>query len=66
MAEIVSIHLAGRLALLDSGETIPITNLLNAAGDETSEEAEAVAFVCGVGRHWFCDCVASYERATIQ
>jgi hypothetical protein len=66
MAAIVSIHLAGRLALLDSGETVPITTLLDMAGDETTDETEAVAFVCGVGRHWFCDALDGYDRATVQ
>lgn len=66
VAEIFSIHLAGRLALLDTGETVPITTLLDACGDETTEDSEAVAFVCGVGRHWFCDALEGYEKATVQ
>ena len=36
-----------RVALLDDGTTVPITNLLDEFGDETDDPDEAVTFVAG-------------------
>ena len=67
MACVTSIHLSGRLALLDDGTTVPITVLVDACGDETTDEDDAVAFVCGSDeRGWFSDLIKAYGRVAVQ
>lgn len=66
MARVTAINLERRLALLDDGRTVPITNLFDASGDDTNDAAEAAGFVAGAGREWFADSVADYEGTTIQ
>jgi LDH2 family malate/lactate/ureidoglycolate dehydrogenase len=58
---IQALNIPQRLALLSDGSTVPITNLFDALGDETTDPAEAVAFVCGRSGHWLCDLIANFE-----
>lgn len=55
-----------RLALLSDGTTVPITNLLDADGDETDDPNEAVSFVAGEGDRWFTGLCADFEEMTTQ
>lgn len=41
------VNLTRRIAVLSDGSTRPIVQLLDAEGEETDDEEEAVAFVCG-------------------
>lgn len=66
MVDVVSIHLFRREALLSDDRILPITNLFDARGDDTSDATEAVAFVCGAGREWFAAQVVDYATASIQ
>lgn len=66
MAAVVSANLTKRTALLDDGRTLPITNMIDAFGDDTNDAGEAVAFVCGAGREWFAENMDDFERATVQ
>lgn len=53
-----AINLPDRIAVLDTGDVVPITNLFDCLNDETDDPAEAVTFVAGAGRQWFagrCD-----------
>ena len=55
-----------RVALLDDGTTVPITNLLDEFGDETDDPDEAVTFVAGDGERWFSGLCADYDEVTIK
>lgn len=61
-----ALNLRKRLALLSDGRTVPVTNMFDASGDDTTECAEAVSFVAGSGREWFCDSTAGFEEVTTQ
>lgn len=60
-ADVEALSLTKRLAHLSDGRTVPITNLLDAWGDDTADLAEAVAFVCGAGREWWALPLADFE-----
>jgi hypothetical protein len=47
VVELCSVHLRQRLALLTDGQIIPVTALLDEAGDETDDPHEAKAFTAG-------------------
>lgn len=64
--DIQALNIPARLALLTDGRTVPITNLYDAAGDETEDACDAVVFVCGEGRVWLSDLIASFEAVTVQ
>lgn len=66
MIAVQAINLGRRIALLNDGSTVPVTNLLDADGDETEAPAEAVGFVAGEGRTWFAGRVADYEGVNSQ
>lgn len=59
--DVEAINVADRLALLTDGRVVPITNLLDADGDETSDTAAAVGFVAGATGQWFAARIADYE-----
>lgn len=65
-----AINLRQRLALTEDQQVIPITNVLDAFGDETDNLDEAVAFVCGptAEGHWISDDIATYDfnRAAVN
>lgn len=58
-----AVNLRQRLALTEDQEVIPITNLIDAFGDETDKVEDAVAFVCGptAKGHWISDDIATYN-----
>lgn len=64
--KIDAIHLGVRLALLDSGDTVPITNLFDAAGEEVDCAADAISFVAGEGGTWFAGMTADFETAGVN
>lgn len=66
MAEVVAVNLAKRMALLDDGRVLPITDLFDHLGEETDSAFHATSFVAGEGRDWFSDAIAPYERQTTQ
>lgn len=41
MADVIALNLGQREAFLDDGRTCPITNMLDADGDETDDPEEA-------------------------
>lgn len=64
--EVVSINLGRRRAVLDTGEEIPITDLIDAAGEETDDEGEAVMAVAGPygpRQRWIAFAVADFGPA---
>lgn len=66
MLRVVSVNLGWREALLSDGRVVPVTNMLNADGEDTEDVAEAVGFVSGAGSEWFVDLVSDFEGASIQ
>lgn len=58
-----AVNLRQRLALTETQEVVPITNLIDAFGDDTDIVEEAVAFVCGPTSegHWISDDIATYN-----
>lgn len=63
---IQALNLAQRLALLDDGATVPITDLFDANGEDTEDLAEAVGFAAGQDRHWFSGRISDYEGVPTQ
>ena len=53
---VVAINVCDRLIVSDTGELVPIVDLLDEFGDICLQESEAVCVVCGptVGGKWFC------------
>ena len=49
--------------MLSDGRVVPATNLFDAEGDETADPAEAVTFVAGADRDWFCCPCEGYAAA---
>ena len=41
------VNVTDRYVMLESGESVPITNLFDVDGDETEEDADVVAVVAG-------------------
>lgn len=66
MLRVVSVNLGRREALLSDGRVVPVTNMLDADGDDTEDPAEAVGFVSGAGSEWFVDAVSDFEGASVQ
>lgn len=66
VVEIRAINLRERVAYLSDGRTVPITTLFDHLGEETSDTAQAVAFVAGEGRQWLSLPVSDFEPATIH
>lgn len=62
----VAIKTFSRLALLNDGTTVPITNLFDADGDETDDPDLAVSFVAGEADRWFTGLCADYEEVGLQ
>lgn len=58
-----AVNIRQRLALTEDQQVIPITNLIDAYGDETENPEEAVAFVCGptMDGKWISDDIESYN-----
>lgn len=63
---IEAVNLTARTALTDDGEAIPITQMLDANGDQTEAPSEAVAVVAGRFGQWFCVDLRQFEGATTQ
>lgn len=66
MINVQAINLSRRLALISDGSTVPVTNLLDADGDEAAAPEEAVGFVAGEGGTWFAGLLSDYEVAESQ
>lgn len=66
MIDVQAINLTKRLALLSDGATVPVTNLLDADGDETQEPAQAVGFVAGEGGTWFAGLLSDFDAVESQ
>lgn len=66
MTAVAFINLRGRWAQLTDGRTVPITNLLDVVGEETTDPAEAVSFVAGAGREWFSAPLSNFDPVTLQ
>ena len=65
--DIAAINRAKRIAVLESGETIPITNFFEAGGDECdpSDAVTCVAGPCSNGK-WYSIDLKQYERMILQ
>jgi hypothetical protein len=61
--DVVSINRGRRLALLNSGDTVPITTLFDGDGDEVDTWDTATAFVCGAGDLWLADACSHFDPA---
>jgi len=61
--DIDAINLGRREALLTDGSVVPITNLIDADGDDAETAAAAVGLVCGVGGLWFFAMVNDFASA---
>ena len=59
--DVDAINLGRRLALLNTGATVPISTFFDEDGDETDQPSEAVAFIVFLGGLWFTGAVASYD-----
>lgn len=66
MVEVVAINLTRRLAHLNNDRTVPITNLIDYAGEETDDIEEAVAFVCGEPGFWLAVAIKEYEPEAVH
>ncbi len=64
--DVSCINLVRRIAVMTDGQRWPITVLLDATGEETDDEDEAVAFVCGVGNTWISAPLSDFEASTLQ
>jgi hypothetical protein len=51
--DVASVNLSRRLAVLTDGETVPVTQMFDADGDDTDDPAQAAAFVAGRPGKWF-------------
>lgn len=65
--DIAAINRAKRIAVLENGETIPITNFFEAGGDECdpSDAVTCVAGPCSNGK-WYSIDLREYERMALQ
>lgn len=65
--EIVAVNRQQRFALTNRGEVCPITNLIDAFGDETDDPFEAVAAVAELDAdHWFSIDLTQFESASVH
>lgn len=64
--QLCSVQLVQRLAMLDDGQIIPVTQLFDDEGDETDSPAEARSFVAGPDSlgYWHTDSLEEYGFAT--
>lgn len=65
--QIVAIHLRQRLAMLDDGQQVGITNLFDCDGDDTDNLDEAVALVAGPTScgQWLTDSVGCFNEKPV-
>lgn len=61
MAEVVAVNLGKRIALLDDGSVIPITDMLDADGDITDDPEDAVTAVAGADAEWLAFSLCDFE-----
>lgn len=66
MVEVVAINLARRLAHLSNDRTIPITNMIDADGEDTDEIGEAVVLVCGEHGFWLAVSILGFQREAMH
>lgn len=66
MSGVVCLNLTRREAVLGDGRVVPVTNLFDADGDETSDPALAVSAVCGEGLEWYAELLADFDAARVQ
>lgn len=65
--DVQAIHRGRREALVAPGDVVvPITQLIDADGEETDDWAQAVVFVCGQGDLWAARAVADYPPGLPQ
>lgn len=64
--DVACINLVQRVAVMTDGQRWPITNLIDALGEETDDESAAVAFVCGVDNSWISAPPSDFEAVTVQ
>lgn len=62
MTQIIAINLTARRAMLDDGQLLPITNLVDDYGEEVDDPLLASRFVCGMDNLWLWDAVANFEN----
>jgi hypothetical protein len=67
MSQVQAFNRKGEILLLDTGETVPITNWLDDDGDECPKE-EAVAVVAGpdASSKWYAADLATFEPVTVN
>ena len=62
---VVAISREQRLVMLGDGSVLPVTNWLDADGDETEDASEAVAYVAGTERcGWISGSLSAFEMPT--
>jgi LDH2 family malate/lactate/ureidoglycolate dehydrogenase len=60
---IEAINLGRRLALTDTGEQLPITDMFDEDGDETDDPDKAVAVIIKAGEdHWIVEQTKWYDK----
>lgn len=60
--DVEAVNLAGRIAVLTDGSSVPVTVMFDSWGDETQDAARCVTFVCGAGDLWFSCRRDDFER----
>lgn len=66
MATIQAVNIGQRVAITDDGRTLPITNMFDASGAETSDPDEVLACVVGAGDEWFTIVLSDFEDVTLN
>ena len=66
MSGVVCLNLARREAVLGDGRVVPVTNMLDATGDEAASPADAVAVVCGEGMEWYAERLSDFDAARVM
>jgi hypothetical protein len=61
---VVSLNLTKRFAVLSDDRIVPVTNLFDIVGEETTDEDEAVSFVAGADSEWFGGPLAAFDQVS--
>lgn len=65
MTFIQCVSLRRRHAFTDDGRELPVTNMFDIFGDETSDPGLCVTFVCGSSEEWYVERTEDYDRRGI-
>ena len=61
---IVSVDLKALTATTSEGKTVPVTNRLDALGEQILDWNDCVAFVAGEGTEWFMELLEDFDVHT--